>query len=137
MLRPVAYPPVPVCVQPPVPQIPVLPIYPAGPVIHALPYEIGEIVDCVVPLATCVRVEDADRIAPGAVPVVVAVRDPNLPPHVAGCVHSVVFVEVCVPPCPMRSLTISPCKTRIKMDFGQYEVDIRSAGGTICVDYDN
>lgn len=137
VLQPVVYPQAPVVVYPPVPQVPVMPVYPAGPSIHALPHQIGEIVDCIVPLATCVRVEDAHKIAPNAVPVVVAVRDPNLPPHVEGCVHSVVFVEVCVPPCPLRSLTISPCKTRIKMDFGQYEVDIRSTGGVIRVDYDN
>lgn len=116
--------------------VPAVPEIPSGPAVMHLPHQIGEIVDCAVPLSPYV-VEDVEKIAPNAVPVVVAVRDPNLPPHVEGCVHNVVFVEVYVPACPMRSLTISPCKTRIRLDFGLYEVDIRSADGVIRVDYDN
>ena len=114
-----------------VPQIPVVP-QPA-PVMH----HIGQIVDCPVPLATCVRVEDACNIAPNAVPVVVAVRDPNLPPHYNGCVESVIYVEVCVPPCPLQQLVISPCKSRIKMDFGDYQVELKSRRGMVVIDYDN
>lgn len=111
--------------------------FPPHPETLGLPHQLGEIVDCPVPLATCVKVEDPHNIAPGAVPVVVAVRDPNLPPWHAGCVDAVVYVEVCAPPCPLHKLTISPCKTRMRLDFGQYEIDITSCKGHIVVDYDD
>jgi len=125
------YPVVPVYQEPVIPQYPVIP-QPA-PVI----YEVGQIVDCPVPLASCVRVEDECNIAPNAVPVVVAVRDPSLPPWHAGCSEGVVFVEVCIPPCPLQSLVVSPCRTRIRMDFGHYQVDLKSKNGMVIIDYDN
>ena len=100
-----------------------------------LPHQIGEIVDCRVPLATGVRIEDECNIAPDAVPVVVAIRDPNMRAH--ECHERLVYVQVFVPPCPLRGLTISPCTTRVGMDFGQYEVDIKSKDGIIVIDYDN
>lgn len=117
-----------------VPPAPSAPVYPGG---LPIPHQLGEIVTCPVRLETCVRIEDAHKIAPNAVPVVVAVRDPHLPPHHTGCATGIVYVEVCVPPCPMRSLKISPCRTRIRMDFGDYEVDIRSTRDQIVVDYDD
>jgi hypothetical protein len=52
-------------------------------------------------------------------------------------VERVVFVQVFVPPCPPRCIHISPCHTRVTMDFGTYEVDIKSKDGLIVVDYDN
>ena len=107
------------------------------PISHQLvSHQLGDIITCPVPLATCVRVEDAHRIAPNAVPVIVAVRDPHLPPHHTGCQEQLVYVEVFVPPCPLRRLTVSPCRTRIKMDFGHHEVDLCSRNGLIVVDYD-
>lgn len=131
--EPLPVPAVPVYPQPPVQTFPVIPQQP----VIAIPHELGEIVTCPVPIATCVRIEDPEKIAPNAVPVVVAVRDPNLPPHAARCVERLVYVEVCVPQCPLRSLTISPCKTKIRMDYGHYGVDIRSCHGEIVIDYDN
>lgn len=122
---------------PPVDSYPVVPQAPAIPApgySYPMQHEIGQIVDCQVPLATCVRVEDECNIAPNAVPVVVAVRDPNACEH---DVNSIVFVQVCVPPCPPRSIRISPCRTRVTMCYGQYEVDIKSKNGMIVVDYDN
>ena len=111
--------------------------YPPHPGALGLPHQLGEIVDCPVPLATCVKIEDPHNIAPGAVPVIVAVRDPNLPAWHAGCVDAVVYVEVCAPPCPLQKLTISSCNTRMRLDFGQYEIDITSCKGHIVVDYDD
>jgi len=115
----------------PLPSVSQSPVYP-GSVVH--PYCIGEIVACPVPLETCVRVKDECNIAPHAVPVVIAVRDPHV------CEHeppAVVFVQVYVPPCPPHSVTVSPCQTRVSLCYGEYEVDIRSRDGFVVVDYDN
>lgn len=111
---------------------------PGYPVRQGFPvgHQLGEIVTYPVPLATCIRVEDSHRIAPNAVPIIVAVRDPHLPPHHTGCQEQLVYVQVYVPPCPLQRLTVSPCRTRIKMDFGHHEVDIRSCNGLIVIDYD-
>ncbi|MFN9718045.1 MAG: hypothetical protein ACK58L_05070, partial [Planctomycetota bacterium] len=98
------------------------------------PFQIGEIVDCPVPLATCVRVEDQCNIAPHAVPVVVAVKDPDACRHDP---NAMVFVQVFTPPCPPRDIRISPCRTRVTMCFGRYEVEIKSKNGWVVVDYDN
>ncbi len=122
----------------PAPAYPVVPVYPSvqqSPPVIATPHQIGEIVTCRVPLARCVRVEDARNIAPDAIPVIVAVRDPNMCAH--DTVERVVFVQVFVPPCPMSGIRVSPCRTRVTMCFHQYEVDIKSKNGMIVVDYDN
>lgn len=122
----------------PAPQGPVYG-YPVAPVpVQPVPHRIGEIIDCDVPLFTHVRVKDPDHIAPGAVPVVVAVRDPNLCRHSCTCCEErLVYVEICVPPCPMQKLRISPCRTYMKLDYGDYEVEITSRDGCITVDYDD
>lgn len=100
---------------------------------HVLPHQLGEIVDCGVPLSNSVRVRNARNIAPNAVPIVVAVRDPSL------CAHDhderVVYVQVFAPPCPPRSITISPCRTRVTLCFGRYDVEIRSVNDVVVVDY--
>jgi hypothetical protein len=133
----------PIYAQPVLPQYPVIPQYPVAPQVPVIPqmpvmsHQLGQIVDCPVPLATCVRIEDACNIAPNAVPVTVAVRNPDLPPYHEGCVDSLIYVEVCVPPCPMQQLVISPCRTRIKMDFGSHQVELKSRNGMVIIDYDN
>ena len=84
------------------------------------------------------RVRDACKIAPGAIPVVVAVRDPHLGRFGScDCVEQLAYVEILAPPCPVQSLRVSPCKTRIRIDYGRYEVTIVSRNGTIDIDYDN
>lgn len=124
--------PQPVQVLPPAPVYPAMPAYP-----HAAPapFQLGQFIDCQVPLATCVQVEDECNIAPNAVPVIVAVRDPNM------CVHEtierLVYVQIFVPQCRLRDLQVSPCRTRVSLDYGRYEVDIKSGNGVIVVDYDN
>ena len=113
---------------------PPLPAAPApGSFVH-LPHQIGNIVTCPVPVTTCVRVRNTHKIAPLAVPVVVAVRDPNLG-RFRSCVEQLVYVEVCVPQCPLRSVRVSPCKTKFRMDYGKYEVDVISRNGRIDVIY--
>jgi hypothetical protein len=116
----------------PLPPVPQSPVY-SDPVVT--PHCVGEIVSCPVPLETCVRVQDECNIAPHAVPVVIAVRDPHACAH--ECQKPVVFVQVFVPPCPPHSVTVSPCQTRVNLCYGEYEVDIRSRNGFVVVDYDN
>ena len=122
----------PVQVLPPVQSYPPRPAYPQ---IAPTPFELGQFVDCQVPLATCIKVEDECNIAPNAVPMIIAVRDPNM------CVHEIyerlVYVQIFVPACQLRDLRVSPCRTRISLDYGPYEVDIKSANGMIVIDYDN
>lgn len=115
----------------PLPPVSPSPVYPDAVV---SPRCVGEIVTCPVPLETCVRVNDECNIAPHAVPMVIAVRDPHACEHEP---HAVVFVQVFVPPCPPHSVKVSPCQTRVSLCYGEYEVDIRSRGGFVVVDYDN
>lgn len=122
----------PVQVLPPVQAYPPVPVYPE---LSQPSFVVGQFVDCQVPLTTCVRVEDECNIAPNAVPVVIAVRDPHFGGH--DTCERLVFVQVFVPPCPLRKLQISPCQTRISLDYGQFEVDIKSANGMVVIDYDN
>ena len=131
-------PPLYIPAQHPVETLPPVQSYPAGPAypeIAPSPCALGHFTNCQVPLATCIRVEDECNIAPNAVPMVIAVRDPNM------CVHEtqerLVYVQIFVPPCPLRDLRVSPCRCRISLDYGQYEVDIKSANGLIVIDYDN
>ncbi|MCA9058454.1 MAG: hypothetical protein KDA85_08145, partial [Planctomycetaceae bacterium] len=99
-------------------------------------YQPGQIVDAPVPLAPFVRIEDPQNIAPNAIPIVVAVRTPGLCDHACDCcTESVVFVQVMAPPCPVRKLKVSPCRTRVDLDFGTYEITITSTAGVITVDY--
>lgn len=120
---------------------PPLPILEAPPVPGSfghLPHQIGEIVACDVTLEPHVVIKDACQVAPHAVPVIVAVRDPHLSRFGSrGCVERMVYVEVLVPNCPAKRIRVSPCKTKIRMDFGQYEVDITSRNGFVEIDYDN
>ena len=105
---------------------------------HHLPYQLGEVVTCPVPLETCVRIRDEHEIAPHAVPVAVAVRDPHLGRCGSrGCVEALVYVEVLVPRCPLQSLRVSPCRTKIRMDYGHHAIDIVSRNGVVRIDYDD
>lgn len=117
---------------------PVLHVPPAPGGFGHLPHQIGEIVTCPVPLEQHVVIKDACQVAPNAVPVVVAVRNPHLGRFRSrGCIESLVYVEVLVPPCPPQRVRVSPCKTKIRLDFGEYEVDITSRNGCVEIDYDN
>jgi hypothetical protein len=123
---------------PPMPVHPIPPVNaPAGHHSHSQ-FHYGEFIDCPVPLFTRVRVKDRDNIHPRAVDLVIAVKDPNSCHHVCTCCEKrSVFVPICVPPCPPRSIEVSRDGSRIELDYGDYEVDIRSRHGVITVDYDD
>ena len=113
-------------------------IPPAAPAIAAPRHQIGDIVTCPVVLEQHVVVKDCDEIAPDACPVVVAVRAPTLGRYRGrDCQERLVYVEVMVPPCPLQRLRVSPCKTKVRLDYGRYEVDITSRNGCVEIEYDN
>jgi len=115
-----------------------LPQAPPPSMIDVLPHELGETVNCDVPLTTHVRVRDAHEIAPGAQPVVVAIRDPHLTVCGSpGCIERVAYIQVFAPPVPAQEITVSPCRTRIELDYGDWEIKIRSCDGVIEVEYDD
>ncbi|MFM7057024.1 MAG: hypothetical protein ACKO2P_08905, partial [Planctomycetota bacterium] len=97
-------------------------------------HEVGELVHCRVPLATCVRVRGADTICGHFVPAVVAVRDPALCEHDA---DRLVYVQILVPPVPPRNVEVSRCHTRVELCFGELDVEIVSKNGMISVEYDD
>ena len=117
---------------------PVLEVPPVPGSFGHLPHQIGEIVTCNVPLEPHMIIKDACEVAPNAVPVIVAVRNPHLGRCGSrGCIESLVYVEVLVPACPLQRVRVSPCSTKVRLDFGQYEVDITSRNGFVEIDYDN
>ena len=122
----------------PVQVLPPVPVFPAAPGhrhVAPMSFQLGQFIDCRVPLATCVHVQDECNIARNAVPVIIAVRDPNMCLHET--VERLVYVQIFVPRSPLRDLHVSPCRTRIHLDYGRHEVDITSVNGVIIVDYDN
>jgi hypothetical protein len=103
-----------------------------------LPHRLGETIDSPVTLVTADRIKDPDHVAPGAVPVVVAIRDPALCAHKCDCcVERLVYVEVCVPACPLKKLKLSHHNTYVCMNYGDHQVEITSRNGRITVDYDD
>ncbi|APZ94193.1 hypothetical protein [Fuerstiella marisgermanici] len=119
-----------------VPPPPVIAV-PAGPTFGSfahLPHPIGSIVTCPVPIETCVRIKGVRRIAPGAIPVVVAVRSPHIGQH-GSCVEEVAYVEVLVPPCPLRGAKVSRCGTKIRLDYGGHDINIVSRDGLVEINY--
>ena len=92
----------------------------------------GNIVDCPVPLYPRVEVEDANNIAPGAVPIVVAVRNPR-PRFGPECV----YVRVFAPACPPRRVEVSDRGRYVRLDYGKYEVEIEADDGRIEIEYDD
>lgn len=118
---------------------PVAPVVPVAPVPGSfahLPHQLGQFVTCPVPLETCVDVRNPHEIAPGAIPRVIAVRDPHLG-RFRTCVEQLAYVQVFVPPCEPRRVRISPCQTRIRLDYGRYDVTIESRNDVIEVTYHN
>lgn len=89
------------------------------------------------PLYHCVKYKDLDNIAPCAVPTVVQVKDPCAcvdPCCPAPCVS----VEICAPPCPCGPrVTQNRDGSRVKYDYGKYQVEITSRNGVVTVDYDD
>jgi hypothetical protein len=110
---------------------------PAPPVVRErVPY--GSFIEGAVPLYSRVRVKDCDDIAPGAVPMIVAVRDPNLCRKPCKCCpERSVFVQVLVPPCPLRKVDVGSRGTVVELNYGKYEVNIISRKGVVTVEYDD
>lgn len=101
-----------------------------------LPHEIGHVVTCPVPIETHVEIRNACRVAPGAVPTVIAVRDPHLGRFRSrGCIEQLAYIEVLAPQCPLRRVRVSPCKTRIRLDYGKWEIDITSKNDCVVINY--
>ncbi len=76
-----------------------------------------------------VKVRQARKAHPCAVPMQVAVPDPCNP-----CCQ--VCVEVCVPPCAVADIRCVRRGTGVVYDFGKYEVEIKQRGELLIVDYD-
>ena len=103
-----------------------------------LSHQLGDIVTCPLQLEPCVRIKDLDKVAPGAAPVIIAVRAPYLNRFGSrGCIEQLTYVEVRLPPCPVQRIKVSPCKTKIRLHYRRYEVDIVSRGGVVEIDYES
>jgi hypothetical protein len=89
------------------------------------------------PLFRKVKYIDRRHIAPGAVHMYVAVRDPR-ERHERGLSGppKCVLVEICVPPYGMPKITSRHDGTRVRYDYGQYAVNITSRHGVVVVNYD-
>lgn len=77
-----------------------------------------------------VKYKDQRNIHPCAVSKIVQIADPCNP-----C--CLVNVEVCVPPCACECVKVSKCGTKVKLDYGKYEVELTSRRGYVVVDYDD
>ncbi len=96
-------------------------------------YHVGDIVTRRVPLSPCVRIRNEHCIAPDAIPVAMAVRDPHYC-H-AGDHEELVFVEVLLPQCELERVTISPSRTRIRLDYEHYSVTLFSCNDVVTITY--
>jgi hypothetical protein len=84
-----------------------------------------------------VKYIDRRHIAPGAVPMYVAVRDPC--ERLDRCSFGppkCVMVEICVPPCGPPRITCRHDGTKVRYDYGRYAVNITSKHGVVVVNYD-
>ena len=111
----------------------------------------GMFVSSEVELYPYVRVEDAEEICYGAVPMVVAVMDPREGPwhphynrwrhrhrHYGSTKYAgvpLVFVKVMVPPTPPRRVRVQ--HEEIELDYGDYQVNIDAEDGVVEVEYDD
>ncbi|QDU80918.1 hypothetical protein Pla110_26540 [Polystyrenella longa] len=99
-----------------------------------------------------VEVEDRHNIHPCAVTKIVSVLDPCPPTCCATncgscdscnnscgscCPQGCVFVQICVPPYGCPEVKISRHGSKVKYDYGSYEVELTSRNGVVEVDYDD
>ena len=96
-------------------------------------YHVGDIVTHPVRLSHCVRIRNPHRIAPDAIPVVMAVQDPHYR-HVNDP-ERIVFVEVMLPQCELRRLDISSGRSRIRLDYEHFSVNIQSSNDVVTITY--
>lgn len=111
-------PAVPQSTLPPVPQAyPPAPYYPLSAAAPVVLYQ-------------NVRVKDARKIHPLAVPTIVEVPDPRDR-------HCTVCIEICAPPCECVKVRRHGLLGRkVEFDYGKYEIDVTSRRGLIVIDYD-
>ena len=84
-----------------------------------------------------VKYIDRRHIAPGAVPIYVAVRDPcERRDRCSYGPTKCVLVEICVPPCGAPKITCRHDGTKVRYDYGRYAVNITSKHGVVVVNYD-
>lgn len=113
-------------------------------------------------LFSCVEYEDKHNIHPCAVTKIVAVKHPGKKKCHSGflglscgkcnlccdtcdscgscdscCEPACVYIQICVPPCDCADVKISRNGTKVKYDYGEYEVEIKSKDGIVKVDYDD
>lgn len=91
------------------------------------------------PVYPNVRVKDGRNIAPGAAPMLVAVKDPQACKHDCDCCRDrMVFVEVWAPPYGTPRRKVSDGGREVELDYGEYEVEIESKHrGYVEIDYDD
>jgi hypothetical protein len=90
-----------------------------------------------VALYPCVKYKDRRHIAPCAVPMCVAVRDPCDRHDRCSCgPPKCVMVEICVPPCGCPKITSKHDGAKVRYDYGKYAVNITSRHGVVVVNYD-
>ncbi len=88
----------------------------------------------------CVRYEDLRNIHPCAVTKIVSIKDPCWKPDPCSCkcqVAPCVLVKICVPPCGCPKVRVTRHGSKVKFDYGKYEVEITSRNGVVKVDYDD
>jgi hypothetical protein len=83
-----------------------------------------------------VKYHDRRHIAPCAVSMVVAVRDPCASRDPCCGPPKCVLVEICVPPCGCPKICTKHNGAKVRYDYGKYAVNITSRHGIIVVDYD-
>ena len=95
-------------------------------------------VGAVVVDAVPVRIKDAEKRYPGAVPTTVKVHAPHNPRRGVVLYPSPQFIEVWVPPFPPRKVDYNRDGSEVELDFGDYEVEVHwRRDGRIEVDYDD
>lgn len=87
-------------------------------------------------LFQCVKYRDSRKIAPCAVPIVVAVPNPCVPADRCST-RACVYVEICVPNCGCPTVCVTRNGNKTRYDYGKYAIDIVCRNGKIIVDYDN
>lgn len=121
-------------VPPAEPQPPIEQNTPASPRVTA-----GMFASFAVPVYPHVRVKDSRNIAPGAAPMLVAVKDPQACKHDCDCCRDrMVFVQVWAPPYGAPRRKVSDGGREVELDYGEYEVEIESKHrGYVEIDYDD
>jgi hypothetical protein len=86
-----------------------------------------------------VKYEDRDNVHPRAVKKIVAVKDPSATGRVCGnCAPPCVYVIICVPPTDRFEYDVKRSDhSKVEYDYGDYEIEITSNDGVVCVNYDD